>query len=403
MIMKAQKQIREIQMEVEQKIDVSEFCDLKVKVGKRKNVDRGKSVPLKKRKVVTRSSLVEISIKSEPISAKHTKETSVSLEKKQEIADEDLKLAQFFSFSCQDCPALTFAKFASYKRHMRQTHKIARPVIICCKQRYGKRCRLVEHMSYHLNPNKFKCPECNRQFTAKDRIDNHRKQMHGPKDQLNHECDKCGRRFRALAGLRAHLFSHLSKAEKDTMKVHICDECGSKFISKFLLVQHMRHVHIKPNPYVCDICAKIYKSKTQFLYHHNTVHRETPEPKVKCKICDRLCLNELCLKAHMKTVHTDDGPHICDICKKESPTSRALKSHKLYVHESVRKFQCTFCEKAFKKEVELKEHMAVHLGGALYLCQFCEKTFNSGANMYSHRKKMHPEEHEKLQEVKRGK
>lgn len=381
-ILNAQKQVQEIKVEVKE----SEDCP-KIRS------------PKKRRKV---SRQLPDSIKSDLDVIEPKEKTSLSIERREQMALEDVKLSQFFTFFCKDCPSITFRNFATYIRHMKKFHKIPRPFITCCKQRYAKRWRLLEHMSYHLNPDDFKCPECLRQFTAKDRIDKHCQQMHGPKEDLTHECDKCGRRFRALAGLKTHLLSHLSKEEKDTLRVHICNECGSKFITKFLLVQHMKLVHIQANPYVCDICAKIYKSKAQFLYHHKTSHQESREPKVQCKICKRLCLNEHRLKTHMRRVHADDGPHICDICQKEAPSSRALKSHKLYVHESLRKFLCTFCEKAFKKEVELKEHLTVHLGGALYSCPFCEKTFNSKANMYSHRKRTHAEENEELQKKKRG-
>lgn len=215
-------------------------------------------------------------------------------------------------------------------------------------------------------------PLNNRPF-VKDRVENHRKLMHGHEEDLSHKCGKCGVTFRRLAALRAHMSSHLSGMEKKVLRNHGVP--GEKFNSKIL---------------------EIYKKKP---------HKQTPKavPKAQCNICKRLLLNKFVLKNHIKNVHIDDGPHICNICQKESPSNHALKEHKRNMHESVRKYKCSFCKKAFKKQLLLKEHMAVHLRVPLYKCQFCEKTFNSNTYRCSHRKWKHPEEYQKWREAKFGK
>lgn len=318
---------------------------------------------------------------------------------KDQIDEEDRKLSEFYRLACTDCSEL-FPRFASYKSHMKQRHNVLQPVVICCNLRLNKRCRLIEHMIFHTNPTQYKCPDCDKQFQGKDRMERHKKQWHLPKENLKHQCDKCPKRFISINNLRSHLDTHLTKEEKDAMKTHICADCGSGFKYKSLLAQHLRKVHLKLYICVCDICARTFNSKVDFLYHYSSMHQTTTMPKVQCNICQSYLLNEKCLKSHIARIHRNSGPHICKICGKVSPSSQALRSHQLYVHESVRKYKCTHCDKAFKREVGLKEHLTTHVGGALYTCQFCNKTFNSGANMYSHRKRAHPVEHEKLMQEK---
>lgn len=115
--------------------------------------------------------------------------------------------------------------------------------------------------------------------------------------------------------------------------------------------------------------------------------------------------DEFGLKRHMRSIHTNTGPHICIICNKITPTAEALKSHQKYSHLDERKFECQECGKAFKKHISLKEHLMTHIGFGnvgLYNCPYCSRTFNSNANMYSHRKKVHPVENEKMLQEKRN-
>lgn len=94
----------------------------------------------------------------------------------------------------------------------------------------------------------------------------------------------------------------------------------------------------------------------------------------------------------MKHKDEENGPYECTKgCGKLFKNRSNMRSHILSAHAE-RKFVCKFCEKAFKDKLVLTEHEAGHLGIDLYSCQFCDKTFRSNANMYNHRKKMHPEE-----------
>ena len=100
---------------------------------------------------------------------------------------------------------------------------------------------------------------------------------------------------------------------------------------------------------------------------------------------------------HIRNLHKRTGPHICDFCNKSCPTPNALKAHRIYAHLEKRKFECMECGKILKRAISLKEHMMIHSGSntGLYSCPYCTRTFNSSSNMYTHRKKEHPVEYEK--------
>lgn len=145
--------------------------------------------------------------------------------------------------------------------------------------------------------------------------------------------------------------------------------------------------------HICEICAKPFNNKLYYDLHKKLTHSTTEIPKVQCQICGLWVKHEYRLKIHMKNHEENDEPdnkeYFCNYCGIKKNTKKALVSHVGYIHLSERKFKCNVCEKAFKREIELKEHMATHTGDVLYNCEYCTKTFNSKANMYAHTKRSH--------------
>lgn len=158
------------------------------------------------------------------------------------------------------------------------------------------------------------------------------------------------------------------------------------FKSEHIMKMHILKVHERIDQRICDVCAKVFKTKEGFQDHWNTQHLGVDEPRVQCNICGAWLKNRGTLNKHMR-IHTDK-PQVCDICNKEKPTRTALNHHKRLVHGDAL-FPCTICDKVFKRQLSLTEHIAFHTGENLYTCPYCPKMFKSNSNMHKHRKQVH--------------
>lgn len=147
------------------------------------------------------------------------------------------------------------------------------------------------------------------------------------------------------------------------------------------------HEKMRNENYICDICAKTFVSESNLRIHMGN-HRDTPKPKVQCDICQLWYKNIETLRSH-KRIHRDTTEYICVTCNKHCATKSSLSAHVRYVHIKVEKFECTICSKKFRRNLELREHMARHNGQSLYQCQFCPKSFITSSNYFSHRKSKH--------------
>ena len=111
-------------------------------------------------------------------------------------------------------------------------------------------------------------------------------------DSKSHKCDVCLKVFISKSHLKEHYRTHTGE------KPFACKICEKKFARKSALVQHQA-THSEIKSFRCSICpeGRFFKTKDQ-LSRHMVFHYE---PKLSCSFCDHKSYTTSCLKRHEKT------------------------------------------------------------------------------------------------------
>ncbi|XP_055530928.1 GDNF-inducible zinc finger protein 1-like [Wyeomyia smithii] len=300
-------------------------------------------------------------------------------------------MAKFYSVNCEYCregkdEKTQYVDIDSYMTHCKDVHGM-KGHVWCCHKKIFKPRLMAMHMARHLQPEVFKCPECNKLMTTPKILQYHI-QNHRPEEERPLKCSICPRRFTYGSALVSHSQSHLPEEERTQ---HVCDECGKGFSAAKRLTEHVQFVHCKLEQlqsYVCHICARQFTSKSNLSYHLTT-----HQPKiyqVQCDICKKWLKNKLCLRKHM--VQHSAVRHKCNQCDYSAVNMQCLRNHMRVQHTDLKPFACNVCGQTFKLKNTLLNHFVQHTGERKFSCEFCSRTFASSGNYYAHRKRMHPQE-----------
>ena len=138
----------------------------------------------------------------------------------------------------------------------------------------------------------------------------------------HYECSYCLKEFVKILNFGNHI-----KKDHENIKDHKCDSCDKIFegdVNKF--IEHIRTTHKKNNDIdfnaKCETCGKVFtKSKKVF-----EKHLKSHEQRLDCELCGKIFRNKLVLKRHIRHVHEKLKPHICDVCGKAFTEKTWLRS-----------------------------------------------------------------------------
>lgn len=161
------------------------------------------------------------------------------------VLDEDNKrLLSYVQMKCDVCSDdREFDSFSEIQTHFLESHNQT-GYVMCCNRKFRRIGRVLQHCTWHDNPEAFKCDSCNKCFQDNVCLRDHVTSMHIPVDERRYQCDQCSRLFAKQHLLNTHLkMKHTVKEERP----FVCTEgeCGQRFVLPAYLRLHIEKVHNK--------------------------------------------------------------------------------------------------------------------------------------------------------------
>jgi Zinc finger, C2H2 type/Zinc-finger of C2H2 type len=136
-------------------------------------------------------------------------------------------------------------------------------------------------LHFFLISTKFsRCDVCQHTFERRRALNLHKKSH--KIDGKEFQCHYCSKMYTSKNVLELHLLgTHAPDEEK---KFH-CNTCGNRYPSRKHLNQHVRVVH-NVEQHICEICAKVCKSRSSYVQHKVCMHSEEGKrPTIQCPDC----------------------------------------------------------------------------------------------------------------------
>ncbi|XP_026322655.1 zinc finger protein 782-like [Hyposmocoma kahamanoa] len=228
--------------------------------------------------------------------------------------------------------------------------------------------------------NVFPCKECDKAFTSKGSLKNHRQRYHPTRMR---ECKICGITVIGWMALRNHVASHGDHS-------FTCAVCHKVFKHAHSLAKH-RDTHLEKTV-SCEQCPKKFGTMAQLKMHQKVHERAQRGATYQCSYCAKSFYEAYNLSVHERT-HRNERPYNCDICNTSYGTNSSLKRHLKVSHSTSKPFQCSVCHRNFISERIRDRHAArnhAHPDDFRHKCTQCESKFLKLKDLQKHRNKMHP-------------
>lgn len=132
---------------------------------------------------------------------------------------------------------------------------------------------------------------------------------------------------------------------------------------------------------ICEICAKVFKSRTNYYVHTYHNHIDPAKRKVKIRTC------EICNKNFTSCVSIGKLEGVCAL---KISFQDGFKRHMARHAGTLIRLRCEICpNKAFFSVVSKEKHMDAHNAKGKLTCAICDKTFALRQFLKDHMRAQH--------------
>ena len=304
----------------------------------------------------------------------------------EKVFEEEIKHGRF---KCNECDT-NFTEEIDLKSHM-AIHTGAKDFICnMCGKLFKTNTSLLRHQGTHEIIKPHQCKFCETTFTQSSSIKRHIDRSH-----TEHSCIICSEKFQNGPALIRH-----SIGQHEGEKPHRCEECGKGLLTKRELTDHMRR-HTGEKPFDCGKCGKLFMN-TSGLRNHKKKHgieegtlsveklRRHEAKRICCEHCGKHFFQPSHYARHVKG-HKGIKEFQCDQCDKAYTSGTSLSQHVNVVHEGKKSFVCNECGHHFGRRGSLKVHILIHSEELPFRCDHCFEGFKEKVKLKSHMSKIHLE------------
>nr|CAB3267989.1 zinc finger protein 317-like [Phallusia mammillata] len=310
-----------------------------------------------------------------------------------ELVHDGIALPMTEPFKCPDCPIVckNFDFLWSHFKH----HMKTRLACSICEEKFSSNRELQIHELSHTGQKPFTCNDCGKQFVKESKLEIHRRIHDRHRDMgPTHVCDVCGLKFITQWLLNKHTAKeHVFLNQEDSQE----GESQNSVLSVDFDSQNSQDLSLDGSqsrkgrksvydaiipttaPFLCPFegCAKETDSRGKLFKHFRfKILRTHDEKKLQCGLCDQKFHYKKDLRVHER-IHTGDRPFRCDICGRGFSQKCILESH-LQSHKDVKSEICDVCGLAYTYKKSLAHHKKTKHGQKhLYTCNYCEKGYDN--------------------------
>ena len=192
------------------------------------------------------------------------------------------------------------------------------------------------------------------------------------------KCDQCDKDFSKKGGLKRHI-----QTQHETTKKTICHICQKDFPNEIYLKNHIYSIHAEKKMQ-CDACPKMFGTLCSLKLHKKAVHVLY---SFKCTQCKKRYKTQGALNCHVRSIHEKNFScknFSCNLCDYVANYNHALNKHKEQVHEKKKNWFCKACLFSSYQRGDFIKHMRLHTGEKPYQCNKCLTQFTQSHHLKSH-------------------